>query len=39
MYAVAYEISPHKLKNKCYVKSSGTIIETRDKNNMRYRVK
>ena len=32
-YPVAYEITPHDIKNKFYVKSSGTIIETKENMN------
>ena len=28
-YPIAYEISPHELKNKFYVNCSGTLIETK----------
>ena len=36
-YPVAYEISPHNLKNKFYIRCSGTIIETKENMNMKYR--
>ena len=36
-YPVAYEISPHDLKNKFYVRCSGTIIETKENMNMKLR--
>ena len=32
-YPVGYEISPHDIKNSFYVKSSGTIIETKENMN------
>ena len=34
-YPVAYEISPHDLKNKFYIRCSGTIIETKGNMNMK----
>ena len=34
-YPVAYEITPHDIKNKFYVKSSGTIIETKENMNQK----
>ena len=40
-YPIAYEISPHVLKNRFYVNSSGTIIETkkRDDFNLKFKRK
>ncbi len=36
-YPIAYEISPHDLKNQFYINNSGTIIENKENMNSKFK--